>query len=85
MLTAVLFDAALLWPLPGMWLLLFGTGVVSAGAYSVRIVPVMGLSFMVLGIFTLLAPGGWGNALMALGFGGFHIFFGILIAWRYGG
>ncbi|MEX2582324.1 MAG: hypothetical protein WD766_03575 [Gemmatimonadota bacterium] len=85
MLTAVLFDASLIWPLPGMWLLLFGTGVVAAGAYSVRIVPVMGLSFMVLGIFTLLAPVGWGNALMGLGFGGIHIFFGILIAWRYGG
>ncbi|MQA92078.1 MAG: hypothetical protein GEU90_17940 [Gemmatimonas sp.] len=85
MLTAVLFDASLLAPLPGMWLLLFGTGVVAAGAYSVRIVPVMGLSFMLLGIFTLLAPSTWGNALMGLGFGGFHIFYGLLIAWRHGG
>jgi hypothetical protein len=85
MLTAVLFDAALIWPLPGMWLLLFGTGVIAAGAYSVRIVPVMGLSFMVLGVFTLLAPSGWGNALMGLGFGGLHIVYGLLIAWRHGG
>jgi hypothetical protein len=85
MLTAVLFDAELLWPLPGMWLLLYGTGVVSAGAFSVRIVPVMGLTFMTLGVFTLLAPVTWGNPLMALGFGGLHIFYGLLIAWRYGG
>lgn len=85
MLTAVLFDAELLWPLPGMWLLLFGTGVVSTGAYSVRIVPVMGVTFMMLGVFTLLAPPTWGNALMALGFGGLHIIFGLMIAWRYGG
>lgn len=85
MLTAVLFDAGLLWPLAGMWLLLYGTGVVAAGAFSVRIVPVMGLSFMMLGMFTLLAPATWGNALMALGFGGLHIFFGVMIAWRYGG
>lgn len=85
MLTAVLFDAGLLWPLPGMWLLLFGTGVVSGGAFSVRIIPVMGASFMLLGIFTLLAPPAWGNALMGLGFGGLHLFFGSLIAWRYGG
>lgn len=85
MLTAVLFDAELLWPLPGMWLLLYGTGVVAAGAYSVRIVPVMGMTFMMLGTFALLAPVGWGNLLMGLGFGGLHIFFGLMIAWRYGG
>jgi hypothetical protein len=85
MLTAVLFDANLLAPLPGMWLLLFGTGVVAAGAYSVKIVPVMGLSFMLLGVFALLAPSQWGNVLMGLGFGGFHIFYGLLIAWRHGG
>jgi hypothetical protein len=85
MLTAVLFDAGLLWPLPGMWLLLYGTGVVAAGAYSVRIVPVMGLSFMLVGTLTLLAPETWGNAMMGFGFGGLHIIFGILIAWRYGG
>jgi hypothetical protein len=85
MLTAVLFDAGLLWPLTGMWLLLYGTGVVAAGAYSVRIVPVMGLSFMFLGTLALLAPPAWGNSLMGLGFGGLHILFGILIAWRYGG
>src|SRR5690606_24239266 len=85
MLTAVLFDAGLLWPLSGMWMLLYGTGVVAAGAYSVRIVPVMGLSFMVLGTFALIAPAAWASALMGLGFGGFHIFFGVLIAWRYGG
>jgi hypothetical protein len=85
MLTAVLFEAGLLAPLPGMWMLLFGTGVVAAGAYSVKIVPVMGLSFMLLGTFALLAPPGWGDALMGLGFGGLHILFGLLIAWRYGG
>jgi len=85
MLTAVLFNAGFLDPLPGMWMLLFGTGVVAAGAYSVRIVPVMGLCFMVLGTFAMLAPAEWGNALMGLGFGGLHIFFGLLIAWRYGG
>lgn len=84
LLTAVLFEAGLLWPLPGMWLLLFGTGVVAAGAYSVRVVPVMGLSFMMVGVLALLAPS-WGDALMGLGFGGLHIFFGLLIAWRYGG
>lgn len=84
-LTAVLFGAGILQPLAGMWLLLFGSGIVAAGSYSVRIVPVMGLSFMVLGCAAFLLPATWGDALMALGFGGLHIFFGVLIARRYGG
>lgn len=84
-LTGVLFSAGILQPLPGMWLLLFGAGIVAAGAYSVPIVPVMGLSFMVFGSAALLLPTTWGNGLMALGFGGLHIFFGALIARRYGG
>lgn len=85
LLTPVLVDAAVADALPGMWLLLYGSGVVAAGAYSVRIVPVMGLTFMLLGTFTLLAPATWGNAMMGLGFGFLHIAYGLLIAWRYGG
>lgn len=84
-LTAVLFQTGQMGALPGMWLLLFGAGIVAAGVYSVSIVPVMGLCFMLLGTVAFVLPASWGNELMALGFGGFHIFFGILIARRYGG
>lgn len=71
--------------LPGIWMLLYGTGVVAAGAFSVRIVPVMGAAFIVSGAATLFAPAAWNTALMILSFGFLHIVFGILIARRHGG
>jgi len=52
-LTMVLFQAGMVQVLPGMWLLLFGVGIVSAGSFSVRVVPVMGMCFMALGVVAL--------------------------------
>ena len=71
--------------LPGVWLLLFGAGVVAGGAVSVPLVRAMGWSFLVLGLAALLAPPSWGNGLLAAGFGGLLALFGVAIARRHGG
>jgi hypothetical protein len=71
--------------LPGMWLLLYGVGVATAGAFSVRAVPLMGMAFIALGLLTLFVPALDGDLMMALGFGGLQISFGVVIARRHGG
>jgi hypothetical protein len=85
LLTIILFKAGLTSAVPGMWLLLYGTAVVTGGAFSVPIVPVMGVCFLVLGAAALFSPAALGNLFMAAGFGGLHVVFGVLIARSHGG
>jgi hypothetical protein len=84
-LTPVFVMMGLIARLPGCWLLLYGTAVATGGAFSVRVVPLMGICFMALGAVAFAAPAAWGHWLMALGFGGLHIVFGTIIARSYGG
>jgi len=84
LLTAALWEAGSVALLPGTWLLLYGAGVVTGGAFSVRAVPLMGLLFIGVGAVALFWPA-WGNVAMAVGFGVVQIGFGAYIARRHGG
>jgi hypothetical protein len=84
-LTFTLFRAGLPSALSPAWLLLYGAGIITGGAFSVAILPIMGLCFMLLGGLAALAPAAWGDWFLALGFGGLHLVFGLVIARRHGG
>lgn len=85
LLTAVLFGAGEIRLLPGVWMLLYGVGIVSGGSASVRVVPLMGACFMAAGAGALLLREANPNAMLAVGFAGLHILFGLIIAVQYGG
>ncbi len=85
LLTLAMVQLGAVSTLPGVWLLLYGTAIVTGGAFSVRVVPIMGLCLMALGGAALFAPAIWGDMFMAAGFGVIQIAFGIWIALRYGG
>jgi integral membrane sensor domain MASE1 len=84
-LTLVFLDNGLTSRLPGCWLLLYGVAIMAGGTLSVRVVPLLGLLFIVLGAAAFAAPASYGDTFMAAGFGGLHIIFGLIIARNYGG
>lgn len=94
-LTQMFHELGLYAFLPGMWLLLYGAGVVAGGALSVRVLPAMGAAMLALGGATLFwtlwgsqsfaRPDAAAEAALALGFGGMHVAAGTIIWRRYGG
>jgi hypothetical protein len=68
-----------------VWMMLYGASVVTGGAFSVRVVPVMGWLFIAIGAAAFALPAVYGNLLMGVSFGLVHIIFGAIIARRYGG
>jgi hypothetical protein len=85
LLTIVLAQAGAKTAIPGMWLLLYGTGVIAGGAFSAPLVPVMGACFLLDGAIALFTPFQLADLWLGLGFGGLHVVFGAIIARRYGG
>ncbi|MGH7543097.1 MAG: hypothetical protein ACREK7_04090 [Gemmatimonadota bacterium] len=84
LLTVALLGAGAAPLVPAVWLLLYGTGIVAAGVFSVPVVPLQGLAFLILGVAALLAPEA-GDLLLGLGFGVVNLVFGLVIAVRHGG
>jgi hypothetical protein len=68
-----------------VWMLLYGAAIATGGAFSVRLVPVMGWIFMAVGSLAFALPAAYGDYLMGASFGLLHIVFGAIIAKRYGG
>ena len=85
LLTVYLYHTGRSELLPGIWMMHYGAAVIAGGSFSVRIIPVMGATFIAAGTAALFAPPAWHDAIMGAGFGGLHILFGSLIARRYGG
>ena len=84
-ITAMLLRAQWYEAMPAVWLLSYGASFISSGAYSIRVVPQMGICFMLLGAAAAFVPFPTANALLGAGFGGLHIAFGLIIARNYGG
>jgi len=91
---AILAGAVLTWVmigsgsaplLPGLWLLLYGVGLASAGALSVWVIPTMGAVFFCLGALALTGPSAWSDVLLWAGFGALHVVLGAVIVRRHGG
>lgn len=70
--------------LPGVWLCLYGASVMTGGAYSVPLIPVMGATFIVAGTLALFAPFS-ANTVLGVSLGLIHILLGSLIWKNYGG
>ena len=84
-LTAVFYANGQYQAIPGVWLLMYGTAEVTGGAFSIRLIPIMGICFMLLGTVAFFVPLEWGNWLLALGFGGLQVVFGAAIGRWHGG
>lgn len=66
-------------------MLCYGAAVACGGAFSARVVPVMGWCFIALGTAAFILPSSYAQIMMGASFGLLHIIFGAIIARKYGG
>ena len=82
-LTAVLWQSGESRLLPGMWLLLYGSVVLSATLLTapamMRLIGIMGALFVLWGAVAFELPLRWHNFVLGAGFGVLHLAFGLLI------
>ena len=62
-----------------VWMMLYGTGVYTAGLFSIRPPRILGLTFLALGVVALLCFPQYGVVSAALSFGLLHIVFGLYV------
>lgn len=79
-LTAMLWQHALVQLLPSVWLLIYGAALLAASTTTTALVGLLGCVFMLFGIAAALLPFSWQNVVLGAGFGGLHLVFGVLIA-----
>ncbi len=84
-LTASLWHTAQASLLPGLWMMLYGVGVLAAGTYAAPPVMQMGALFLVAGLFAHALPVSWSNVLLGVGFGAGHLYFGYQVYRHHGG
>jgi len=65
-----------------LWMMCYGTGVYTAGLFSIRLPRLLGLAFIGLGAIALLCFPGYGVATAAVSFGLLHIVFGLVVLSR---
>jgi len=94
-LTEILYERELDELMPGVWLMLYGVGVVTGGAFSVKVLPITGFCFITLGVCAFYPPVPifqplvgtltCADLILAGGFGLIHILSGLYISWRHDG
>ncbi|MBV9695804.1 MAG: hypothetical protein JO005_02640 [Gammaproteobacteria bacterium] len=82
LLTAALARAGTTALLPALWLLLYGSALISVSATTRQLIGVMGALFVLLAVPAYLLPAPAPALALAAGFGGLHLAFGVILRKR---